>query len=328
MPNIGKKIIYAISVIISLFLFISCHEKGTLIKEPMKILGFVETPGYARGIEVVGDYAYVASSQAGITILDISNPETPTLISSLDWVQQDVARSVYIKPGDTLLYLADTDDGVPIVSIANLDTLHYVGSYWDRNILDVYGTVMDSSLFLCVADQDNGLRILQPVGGFLQERGLPLILPGTPISVFARGHLCFVSDAELGLQIVDIKDPENKVVIGASNTPGYAYAVYVEGTRAYVADGYEGLQIIDVSDSTNPVRMGRVDLSGLARGVFVSDTLAFVAAGSGGIYMVNVADPMNPVEVSHLDLPYTYDVYVKEKILFVSTRLGVYTISF
>ena len=211
------KLFCGILVVVFVFFFTSCHEKGTLPPvEQMKILGFAETPGYARGIEVLGDYAYVASGQAGVAVINISNPEVPALISSLDWVGQDVARGIYLHPGDTLLYLADTDDGVPIISVANLDSLRYVGAYWDRNILDIYGTLMDSSLFLCVADQDNGLRVLQAVGGFLVERGLPLVLPGTPRGVFARGHLCFVADAELGLQIVDIEDPDNKTLIGAA----------------------------------------------------------------------------------------------------------------
>ncbi len=313
----------------SLFFLLSCHEKRTQVEEPLQIRGFVETPGYARGIQVVGNYAYIAASQAGVAILDISDPSSPYLISTLDWVQQDVARAVFKEPEDTLLYLADTDDGIPIISVSNIDSLKYVGSYWDRNILDIYGTVMDSSLFLCVADQDNGLRVLEAaVAGFLVERGLPLQLPGTPRGVFARDHTCFVADAELGLQIVDISNPDSKVIIGAADTPGYAYGVFVKDTLAFVADGHEGLSIINVADSTNPKRIGVLDLPGLARNVIVVDTLAFVACGSGGVSMVNVKDPQNPILVSTLNLPYTYDVDVKARVLFVATRAGMYTISF
>lgn len=322
-----KETFFTFGVISSLLLFsLSCHKKGEeIIKAPVEIVGFVETPGYARGIQVVGDLAYVACSQAGLSIIDISDPVNPSLLSTLDWVQQDVARAVYIQPGDTLLYLADTDDGIPIVSVSNLDSLRYVGSYWGSNILDVYGVLMDSSLFLCVADQDDGLFVLEAVGGFLTERS-SLVLPATPRGVFARGQLCFVADAELGLLIVRMADPENIELIGEGDTPGYAYAVYVRNNLAYVADGYEGLQIIDVSDSTNPVRLGRIDLAGLARGVVVDDTLAFVACGSGGFSLVNVTDPESPKEVYSLDLPYTYDVDFKDNYIFVSTRVGVYTI--
>jgi len=38
---------------------------------------FCETPGYACGVAVDGDYAYVADYDSGLRIIDISDPEMP-----------------------------------------------------------------------------------------------------------------------------------------------------------------------------------------------------------------------------------------------------------
>ena len=49
------------------------------ISEPMspKEIGFVNTPGYAEGVTVLGYNAYVADGGAGLRVIDISEPAEP-----------------------------------------------------------------------------------------------------------------------------------------------------------------------------------------------------------------------------------------------------------
>ena len=43
------------------------------------LVGNYDTSGFATGVQVVGNYAYVANGYSGLQIIDISNPTTPTL---------------------------------------------------------------------------------------------------------------------------------------------------------------------------------------------------------------------------------------------------------
>ncbi len=40
-------------------------------------VGGLDTPGSARGVEVVGDLAYVADYDSGLRVIDVSNPSSP-----------------------------------------------------------------------------------------------------------------------------------------------------------------------------------------------------------------------------------------------------------
>ena len=48
------------------------------------IIGSVNTPNEAKGVEVIGNKAYVADSESGLQVVDISNPTNPKIIGSVN----------------------------------------------------------------------------------------------------------------------------------------------------------------------------------------------------------------------------------------------------
>ena len=120
--------------------------------------------------------------------------------------------------------------------------------------------------------------------------------------VAISGTTAYVADDEMGLQIIDVSDPENPSLFGSYNTPGYAKGVAIYGTTAYVADRYS-LQIIDVSDPENPSLLGSYNTPGYARGVAISGTTAYVADGYSGLQIIDVSDPENPSLLGSYDTP-------------------------
>lgn len=48
------------------------------------IKGSCDTPNSAFGIYVSHPYAYVADGKSGLQIIDVSNPNTPTIVGSCD----------------------------------------------------------------------------------------------------------------------------------------------------------------------------------------------------------------------------------------------------
>jgi hypothetical protein len=87
--------------------------------------------GYAHGIETVNNYAYVASAWGGLQILDISNPNAPTLLGSYDTA--GYSRDVTVS--GNYAYIADSNSGLQILDITNRNSPTLVGSGGDSVVV-------------------------------------------------------------------------------------------------------------------------------------------------------------------------------------------------
>ena len=123
------------------------------------------------------------------------------------------------------------------------------------------------------------------------------VLVGVVMDVFVSGNYAYLADDHVGLQIIDVSDPNNPSWAGEYQTSGNGRGVAVAGNYAYVADYYDGLEIIDVSDPNNPSWVSEYLTSGNARGVAVAGNYAYVADYSYGLQIIDVSDPDNPLWV-------------------------------
>ena len=78
--------------------------------------GGYDTVDYAFGVAVVGNYAYVADDDNGLVIVDVSDPENPTLEGHYDTAGN--ARGVAVNGNHT--YVADGGNGLVIVDVTNI----------------------------------------------------------------------------------------------------------------------------------------------------------------------------------------------------------------
>lgn len=87
------------------------------ITDPAKpvLAGNLNTNGYAKGIAISGNYAYIADDTEGLTIIDISKPATPTLVSSLK-----TYRAMSVAVSGNYAYLADNLGGLKIIDISDV----------------------------------------------------------------------------------------------------------------------------------------------------------------------------------------------------------------
>ena len=77
-------------------------------------LGAIDTPGDANDVVVVGEIAYVADGQAGLRIIDISNPEEPTEVGFFD----TPGTALHVAISGDYAYVADGPGGLCIVDIS------------------------------------------------------------------------------------------------------------------------------------------------------------------------------------------------------------------
>jgi hypothetical protein len=79
-------------------------------------VGGYHTSGYAEGVMVLGNYAYVADGLAGLHIIDVSNPSSPVRVGGYD--TSGYAFGVAVS--GNYAYVADSSGGLVILRVANV----------------------------------------------------------------------------------------------------------------------------------------------------------------------------------------------------------------
>ncbi|MDB9436099.1 DUF4347 domain-containing protein, partial [Dolichospermum lemmermannii CS-548] len=211
------------------------------------LVGNYDTSGYAWGVQVVGNYAYVADDSSGLQIIDISNPTTPTLKGNYN--TSGYARNVQVV--GNYAYVADGNSGLQIIDISNPTTPTLKGNY---NTSGSATGVQIVGNYAYVADQFSGLQIID-----ISNPTTPTLKGNYDMDGYAYaygvqvvGNYAYVGDAHLGLQVIDISNPTTPTLKGNYDMDGgFALGVQVVANYAYVANWVSGLKIIDVSEFAN-----------------------------------------------------------------------------
>jgi hypothetical protein len=253
-----------------------------------------DTTGFAYGVEVVGNYAYVADRWSGLQIIDISDPANPTRTGIYDtsgdaWDVQVVGNYAYV---------ADYNGGLQIIDIGDPANPTLTGVYDTGRAYNVQLV----GNYAYVADNYAGLQIIDISDPANPTRTGIYDTSGDAWDVQVVGNYAYVADNYAGLQIIDISNPVKPTRTGIYDTSGRALDVQVVGNYAYVADGSTGLQIIDISNPANPTRAAIFDTSGFAWGVQVVGNYAYVG-GNGKLQIIDISNPTNPTRTGGYDMP-------------------------
>jgi hypothetical protein len=150
-------------------------------------VGYYNTPGYARDVEVSGDYAFVAAETHGLWIINCANPNAPYPVGNIG--TYDYTYGVGVS--GNYAYMAEYNYGLRIIDVSNPANPSQAGYY------DTPGHAMDvtvSGNFACVADDDGGIRIIDvsnPSNPF--ETGY-YDTPGEGRGVAVSGEYAYVAD--------------------------------------------------------------------------------------------------------------------------------------
>jgi hypothetical protein len=126
-----------------------CFDYGDYIQR----VGGVGTPGSARSVAISETHAYVADSESGLQVIDITNPSSPQIVGSVD--TPGYAYGVAIS--ETHAYIADHSSGLHVIDITNPASPQIVGSV---DTPDDARSVAISGAHAYVADRQSGLQIL------------------------------------------------------------------------------------------------------------------------------------------------------------------------
>ncbi|MBK7189059.1 MAG: T9SS type A sorting domain-containing protein [bacterium] len=281
-------------------------------------------------VTAVDSRLYVASSEAGLLVYDVSELDAIQLVGGVD--TPGYAYGTAVAGG--LAVVADFDRGLHVIDVSTARTpvalgealvgampydicvqcdfaypasrsgLHVV-DIGDPAAMGVVGVLAgDNQPFWSVAATEShafvtqgsaGLRVIDIGNAAGPEYVGALDLPGDSASAIAlAGNLALVTDTYTGLHLVNISDPRQPVAVSSLAMPDLSMGVSVRGNLAFVAAYAAGLQVVDFSDVTRPIVVGSLAMTGETYQVEVRGDLAYVVGTGPGLQIVDVSDPSEP----------------------------------
>ncbi len=291
---------------------------------------FIEFSGFSLDITISGDYAYVGSDGSGLTVIDISNRSSPTVVGTY----QTPGHAHGVAVAGNYAYVANDNSGLRVFDISNPTSPTVVSTYdntccaydvavsgsyaylagGDFQIIDISNPALPSEVgsynapfstdlalsgpYAYLVDYDDGLDIVSIANPSAPVTVSSIDTPGSPKDVAISGVYAYVADGAAGLSIVDISNPSAPLYVATYPTLSHANSIFNSGNYAYVG----GRQIFDISNPTIPIEVGVSDPSGSSYDVTVSGNYAY-AADLSRLNAIDVSDPTNPIKVGQYTPP-------------------------
>ncbi|MCA9275231.1 MAG: hypothetical protein KDA29_04320 [Phycisphaerales bacterium] len=199
----------------------------------------LDIPGFAAGVEVRGELAYVAARQGGLALVDLQNQSQPVLLSTL--AMGGNALDLVLQ--EDLCYVAASAGGLAIVDVSDPSMISIVGSesglYSATSVgvsgsFAIMGTADAGCIVLDVSDPMNPTPIGEiAVLGFVRD------------VAFYEGTL-YLSVENEGLYAYSMADPTNPRLLGHEPIDGLAGEIAFGAGVAYVGVSGE-IFALDVS---------------------------------------------------------------------------------
>ena len=201
-------------------------------------VGRWDTPGYAEGIAVAGEFAFIADGGGGLRVIDVSNPERPFEIAKNDTA--GYAYDVVVSGG--VVYLADGDSGMRIFVVSRSGAAE-IGHFLPERRAFQVRAVDVSGRYAYVAAGYAGVSVVN-----ISDPRKPVEVAHVGLSHGARsikvsGSRAYVGGRR-GVTVLDISDPKAPRKIDDQKIPAIADRIWISDSTVYVAAREGGLMIL------------------------------------------------------------------------------------
>ncbi len=270
-------------------------------------LGDFATLGNGLDIQVVDNTAYIAEGNAGLQIVDVSNPQNPVLWGSYvpsGWSVQLVAVEDNLA---CIVVAAGTQYRLQVIDVSIPQNPVLQGSF--VNLTHAYDLDFRNNIAY-IADGNTGLRLIDVSN------------PQNPVLVGSYnqdGAYCVTTEDDLAyivsdcLRIIDVSNPANPVQLGWYYVAmAWIGDVTVTGYYACVTESNgmtTGLEVLDVSNPQNPTPLG-------GYGFGIKSGMGYIMAEGNAVYgiyatgaimqnlqAIGISDPLNPTLLGSYETP-------------------------
>lgn len=179
----------------------------------LTVVGSVQTQGVSsantevRGVAVRGNLAYAANEQAGLRVMEVTDPAFPVALSGYGALPALGSAAALALAGDFVL-VADSTNGLLVFDGATART-------WSSG----------------------GQARIWP----------PVVSGGGAFDVVVRGNYAYVAKGAGGLQIWDVSNPRSPVAAGTISQAGFSpVSIVIYKDYLYALDGATKLYVVDL----------------------------------------------------------------------------------
>ncbi len=315
----------------------------TNINSPSQ-MGQVELSTGGQRVDVSGNYAYVASADSLLYVVDIASLIKPSLIDSFKLFD----KAMDIKVRDDFAFVAAGQNGLLILDIFDPQNVAVVGSCSVSNLdaqslylLDDFAYLTGGATGVKVIDvsspespflagsydslggvkrvfvnEDDEKRIYACLGTSWEFRILDVTNPVDIFTVsscvtesdladlFVKDDCAYLALTTDGILVLDIRDKESPTPVSASSCGDFSKGIFVHSDFVFVSDLFGPTSIVNVFNPDRPFSAGTYRVPRFSTDVFVEDNLAYVLCENTGFYILDVEDPSDPQTVSVFDAQY------------------------
>ncbi len=277
-------------------------------------VGVGQTP---VSIFVSGRYAYTANqNDANISIIDISNPTSPTQISTVAVGAQP--RSVFVS--GRYAYTANNNDGISIVDVSNPSSASQVSTI---SVGGAPRSIYVSGRYAYVANNSsNTISVVDVSNPSAPVQIATTSVGAGPNAIYVSGRYAYVANNSSNtISVVDVSNPSAPVQIATTSVGSAPVQIYVSGRYAYVTNqDSNNISIINIANPASPTLTATVSINS-PQGIYVSGRYAYVAALGGTLTVIDVSVPSSPIQVATTTLGTSpTGIYVSGRYAYVTNQ--------
>ncbi len=284
-------------------------------------VGFINGPNSIwRDMKTYSHYAYIVTEGGGgVQIVDLSNPNNPTLVKTWGTQHWTNAHNIAIDTADGKAYICGTNNGTRVLDLtSNPETPSLVATYWSPYVHDLHV-------------QNGQAHLSEIYGGEYRVVNIANLSFGTKDKIKTPGRfthsswanetdtLCVTTDEVNGgrIALYDISNPNNIVAKDdyTVNPNSIVHNAFIKGDRCYVSWYTEGFVCVDISDPNDIQLVGSYDTSSYGSGTgFHGAWGVYPYAPSGAIYVSDIEEGFHvlrvdgpTIEIAHTPLANTQD---------------------
>lgn len=268
------------------------------------------TSWVTQSVYVQGNYAYVAASYDGFSIIDISNPTDPQVVYNYD-VQDFWAYDVKVSGCWVYLSFSTYDSGSGLLTFqvpvnpAETKQIEEANTNYSARRLDIGGG------YAYLACRIGGLNIID-----ISNPTLPVLeniwLHGESNNLFYKDNYVYLADTYDGLYILDVNNVSNIIERGNYDTHTLSRDIAIVGNYLYMTERDPAcLKIFDISEKRTPLLVYDQNIfeedGGVASEITADSDYLYISCyanfdgGDHQFRWYKLTDPANPQFIGKFD---------------------------
>lgn len=300
----------AIQLIPALLLLILASCKDDVINPPVSqsnysIASVYHTYASTYAVQLASisfrTYAFIADGSSGMQIVDVTAPNLPDSVSSLNTDGTAAGITLAVINGYLFAFIVDYNGGCVIADVSN--------PFLPVEVADLNGlflsAVVDVPNEWLYLGSDNGNILLVDISNlpFSPTPRLTFGTSNTPVnSLYLAGSSLFCAAGAAGMIIYNVSSPLNPDLSSVANTTGSANDVTASTGYAYVADGFNGTVIFNVTDPAAPTLLSTIAPNSEILSIAVNNNTLYTADNSYGSESFDIFSTSSPVKNGYIKL--------------------------